>query len=377
MPKFKYSTRKGLKIVDQVARELLDTLDSSDASLADTTTTGGDIVEDRDSSVMSYSDLVQEGIVALMHAMANFNPPASKDEKDQPSQHQEDTVGEAKFESFARNAIYNSMSRCLADDSRPIRLPGHVQTVLQNARQERLKLENEFPGRTIANQEVATNIGIDVEKLELYLLVSRDTLSTERTVEVFNTWLDNDSAPFREDMDGDTASGANQNTHNIKEGSNMNTMLGGSSGVTTDEDEYYLYEEEGEDEMWVHQEQIAGPLGDFIADTSASPDDVALASMIQHDVDDFLTRTLNEQECEVIRMRYGLTGGQSSSDVEDDSSSTPAAMSLTHVAKHLGVSRTRIAQIEERALEKLRTSYTNRYVEVYLDDEHESITDTV
>jgi len=99
--------------------------------------------------------------------------------------------------------------------------------------------------------------------------------------------------------------------------------------------------------------------------------------MIQHDVDDFLTRTLNDQELEVIRMRYGLSGSGSSSVGADDNSGTPAAMSLTHVAKQLGVSRTRIAQIEERALEKLRTSYTNRYVEVYLDDEHEYITDTV
>ena len=58
-------------------------------------------------------------------------------------------------------------------------------------------------------------------------------------------------------------------------------------------------EYEGDDQMWVHQQQVAAPLRDMIPDGKEdsilhnSPDDLALMDMIRYNVDEFLSSTLD------------------------------------------------------------------------------------
>jgi RNA polymerase nonessential primary-like sigma factor len=68
-----------------------------------------------------------------------------------------------------------------------------------------------------------------------------------------------------------------------------------------------------------------------------------------------LVKTLDERELQVIRMRYGLSNGE--------------VTSLSDIGSEFGVTASRIKQIEEQSMEKLRSSYTNRSVEPYLEDE--------
>lgn len=126
-------------------------------------------------------------------------------------------------------------------------------------------------------------------------------------------------------------------------------------------------EYEGDDEAWIRQQaQIAGPLQDLIPDTegdetsssSLSPqDDLALAEMIRHDVREFLTSTLNENEHQVVRLVFGLdTGGRQ--------------MSMKKTASNMGISTAEVSSLLQVAMRKLRESYTERYAsDPYLDDD--------
>ena len=82
--------------------------------------------------------------------------------------------------------------------------------------------------------------------------------------------------------------------------------------------------------------------------------------MIHDDIDDFLVKTLTEREVQVIRLRYGLNNGGKVDTLDD-------------IGHELGgITASRVKQIEEQAMEKLRSSFTNRDVEPYLEEEHES-----
>jgi RNA polymerase primary sigma factor len=95
-------------------------------------------------------------------------------------------------------------------------------------------------------------------------------------------------------------------------------------------------------------------LGDLVADHTA-PDihetierrDLALQ------IDALLDRALTDREARILRMRFGLTDGQS--------------RSLGEVGEALGVSRERVRQIESQALRKLRRPDLRARLADYLD----------
>ena len=117
---------------------------------------------------------------------------------------------------------------------------------------------------------------------------------------------------------------------------------------------------EGEDLMWIRQEQITGPLRDMIPDTSAEIEEGTAQQHVRQDVTGFLTKCLSHQEIQIIRMRFGLDNGR---------------MSLAEIGTIFGMSPSRIKQIEDAAMEKLfSASYSSqqtveRYLEDDLDDE--------
>jgi RNA polymerase sigma factor (sigma-70 family) len=83
-----------------------------------------------------------------------------------------------------------------------------------------------------------------------------------------------------------------------------------------------------------------GEMGDLVADTSTeAPADAALASLLSDEVAALLL-DLNQRERDILRLRYGLHGGQ--------------PCTLEEVGVQFKLTRERIRQIEAKALTKLR-----------------------
>lgn len=298
----KYSTRDGLRLVDKIARDLLPA----------------------DSSDLSYSDLVQEGVVALMRAMTTFDPSDDK---------------ENKFETYAKKSIIHAMSQVLTDTGRPINIPSHVHETLLHAKRARNNLRSKYKNnREPTLAEVASRIGVTTEKLSLYQLVSRGTLSVESTVGIYDPSSNGDNPATFTDLDTYEAETGKEETQMFQSG----------------EEDLNIEEEKD----WVEHNKMVAPLKDFIADrTNQAPDEFALTDMIRHDVDEFLTRsTLDPQELYIIRMRYGLDAGKS--------------LPVDNVGRKLGMTAKEVAEIEQRALKKLKTSFQNSFLGAYLDDDH-------
>lgn len=303
-----------------------------------------------------YADLVQEGLSALLDAMRQF-----RQEKD------------LDFEAYASHQIRQHLQRILVDQDhsvRPMRLPQSVQDVLKQAKQVAKRLRQEKKKDYDSNDsshnknaatatqknptvaEVAREMDIPVAKLLDYLhLTRRRTLSMESTVEVYSPSAQDASPSFVDQEDWEIS---------------QNMVLDDGRHVHKDQliDEFLdeTQELEGDDQAWIHQEQIAGPLQDLIPDTSEpSPDDSVLADLIRQDMREFLDSTLNQDEVKVVRMVFGLDSGRQ--------------VSLKRTAEALNMERDQVSLLLAGSLEKLRASYTSRFVEPYLDDE--SVVDSV
>jgi len=261
LPKFQYSTRQGLRWVL-------------------------DYVKDGD------EDLMQEGVIALMQAMTDF-------ERKAPSK--------VTFEAYCKR---------------------HIQRAL-----------NEYEG---LRQQQRRRSG-------------KAPLSVESTIQI--------------DDPLETTHYTNQDEWEAREGLVLDNGQGVKAAKPEDEvlvedflDESIQYE--GEDQMWVQQQQVAAPLQHSIpdGDTDNEPslfggedgdgndiDDRFLADMIRFDVDQFLGSTLEDLESQVIQMRFGL--GEE-------------PMTQKQVAFELGLSVAKVRKLQKQALEKLRNAYADRYAPV-------------
>lgn len=102
-------------------------------------------------------------------------------------------------------------------------------------------------------------------------------------------------------------------------------------------------------------EEDESNLGDFIQDESAdSPADAAARVMLTDAVSEVLGE-LSEREQEIVRLRFGLDGGQ--------------AKTLEEVGKTFGVTRERIRQIEAKTLAKLRHPQRSQRLREFLEAE--------
>jgi RNA polymerase primary sigma factor len=101
-------------------------------------------------------------------------------------------------------------------------------------------------------------------------------------------------------------------------------------------------------------EDAGGTLGDLIADRSVrSPHDLAAHSMLRRHMDDAM-QVLSPRERQVLRLRYGLSGGREHT--------------LGEIADQLGVTSERVRQIESAALSKLRQPKLRHKLREYLDE---------
>jgi len=101
-------------------------------------------------------------------------------------------------------------------------------------------------------------------------------------------------------------------------------------------------------------EDSSGTLGDLIADRSMrGPHEVAAQGMLKRHMDDAM-QVLSPRERQVLRLRYGLSGGREHT--------------LGEIADQLGVTSERVRQIESAALSKLRQPKLKHKLREYLDE---------
>jgi len=111
--------------------------------------------------ILQLADLVQEGNLGLIEAIKRFDPSKG-----------------FRFSTYSRWWVRHFIGRCITKNSRVIRLPAHVHTMIRKT--EKTKREfTKMVGREPTIPELAHELQIPVEKLQLYSKSSNQVLSLE------------------------------------------------------------------------------------------------------------------------------------------------------------------------------------------------------
>lgn len=113
---------------------------------------------------MQFLDLIQEGNMGLMKAVDKF-----------------DYKKGFKFSTYATWWIRQAITRAIADQARTIRIPVHmVETINKLVRVQRQLIQD--LGREPTNEEIAAEMGIDVEKVRDVRKIAQEPVSLETPI---------------------------------------------------------------------------------------------------------------------------------------------------------------------------------------------------
>ena len=326
-----FSTRDGLRLVDRLAREIINSLQSNDEKI-------------EKKSTISYNDLVQEGMIALLRAMSTYTNYISLGKKN------------ITFEQYAKDAIHSSFLQFLATTSRPIRLPMSLQTTLGAANTAAKYLRNKL-GKEPSLAQVAHQLDVNPEQLALYRKLYRTMVGRVGTFVSMEDGLE----VYDPSLAGYVGTGLRPRSDSDS------TMISdddvSSSTITTETSPSTLFQINTQEDDWTRQppERMVAPLRDVFTDTEEINNPLSYTHhfIINEELNQFLSENLSTVELEVIQLRFGLV----------DSKYGGRGWSAQDIGERMGMEREEVVTAASIALEKLRQAASadeDAFVEVSL-----------